>query len=250
MDTKLLQDIGLTEGETRVYLSLLKIGESTTGPLSKEAEVSSSKVYKILDRLIKKGLVGHSTKGKTKHFSALDPKRILDFMDDKEKEMLIRRERVRKLIPELEREQRGGKKPYAVVYEGFTAITNYIRGIIDELKGGEGYQVINANYGGDYPGLREFFYKFHKERSKRKINVKMLGNYGIRGKLEKSTHHTADIRYLPQQFIFNMQIFIYKNKLFIIVWEHKYPTAFLIESVEAVKGFNHYFNAMWKIAKK
>jgi len=80
MDTKIFQEIGLTEGETKVYLALLKLGETTKGSLAKEANVSSSKVYELVDKLEKKGLAGHIIKGKIKHFVAMEPKRILDYM--------------------------------------------------------------------------------------------------------------------------------------------------------------------------
>ena len=53
MDVKLLHDIGLTDGETKVYLALISLGTTKTGPLASKAGVSSSKVYKILDRLEK-----------------------------------------------------------------------------------------------------------------------------------------------------------------------------------------------------
>ena len=69
MDSKILQDIGLSEGESKVYFALLKLGETKTGELSKQAGVSSSKVYKILDRLERKGMVGHVLKGEVKYFS-------------------------------------------------------------------------------------------------------------------------------------------------------------------------------------
>ena len=78
MDIKLLLEAGLTEGEVKVYLALLEIGETTTGPLIKKAKVSASKCYDILERLIQKGLVSSSVKANMKYFSAADPKRILD----------------------------------------------------------------------------------------------------------------------------------------------------------------------------
>ncbi|RMD45562.1 TrmB family transcriptional regulator, partial [Candidatus Pacearchaeota archaeon] len=57
MHEALLKEIGLTNGETKVYLSLIKIGESTVGPIAKKSGVSLSKIYEILNNLIKKGLV-------------------------------------------------------------------------------------------------------------------------------------------------------------------------------------------------
>lgn len=252
MDTSevgLLEEIGLTHGETKVYLALLRLGTTKTGSLTKEASVSSSKVYKILDRLIKKGLVGHVLIGKIKYFKALEPKRILDYMEEKEKQLSEKKELVKKLLPQLEIEQKlAGKKTGAIICEGFKATTNFFRNILDDLKAGEEYYVIGASYG-EVPALRPFFYNYHFQRVKHGIIVKMLANYDTKGNLEKTTAKKSEIRYLPKQFISNMQITFYKNKAFIALWT-KTPVGFLIEDEEVVKGFRKYFNAFWKIAKK
>ena len=50
MNPKLLENIGLTEAETRVYLSLIELGSTKTGILSTKSKVSYSKIYKILYR--------------------------------------------------------------------------------------------------------------------------------------------------------------------------------------------------------
>jgi sugar-specific transcriptional regulator TrmB len=248
MDAKLLQEIGLTEGETKVYLALLRLGESKTGPLAKEAKVSSSKVYKVLDRLMDKGLAGHSIKGKIKYFTAVEPKRILEYMEKKEEEMKEKRSVVEKLIPQLELEQKMAKKPEAVVYDGFKAVTNMIKNIIDEIgKGGE-YCVLGATYG-DTPGLRPFFYNHHTKRAKKSIKVKMLANFETKGNLEESTMKNAEIRYLPKQFVSNMTTYFYNKKILIVLWTRS-PTAFVMESEEAVKSFKAYFDSFWAIAKQ
>ena len=80
MNKKLLEEIGLTNGEIKVYLALLKLAETTTGKIIEEAQISSGKIYEILDKLIKKGLVSYITKDKTKYFTTSSPNRILDYM--------------------------------------------------------------------------------------------------------------------------------------------------------------------------
>ena len=52
MDETLLEKLGLTKGEIKVYLALNKLGESSIGPIGKESKVSKSKMYDILDKLI------------------------------------------------------------------------------------------------------------------------------------------------------------------------------------------------------
>ena len=134
MESKLLEEIGLTEGETKVYLALLRLGPTKTGQLATKAGVSSSKVYKILDRLISKGLAGHIIKGKIKYFNAMKPKRILDYIEEREKLLLDKKELVKRILPELEMEQKMAEKlTEATIYGGFKAVTNLFRSIIDEF---------------------------------------------------------------------------------------------------------------------
>ena len=66
MEITKLKKIGLTQGEIKVYLALIKHGAQTKSHLAIKADVSSSKVYEIAERLIKKGLVSSFTKNKIK----------------------------------------------------------------------------------------------------------------------------------------------------------------------------------------
>jgi len=256
MDTKILQEIGLTSGETKVYLALLKLGSTKTGPLAKEANVSSSKVYKILDRLMKKGLAGHIIRGKIKYFQAMEPSSIINYLDEKEKQMQEKRKFVEQLLPQLENRKNAGLNlTNASIYDGFKAVTNLIWNIVDELKPKETYYVIGAYYGNlpspatEVPGLRAFFQKHHTRRAKKGIIVKMLANNNLKGKMMPATAIKSEIKYLPQYLITNMQIVFYKNKTIIILFTQS-PIAFLIESSEAVESFKIYFDTFWNIAQK
>src|SRR3989344_6062924 len=84
MDNRLFEDIGFSKGEVKVYFALLDLGESTIGPLSKKAEITAAKVYPILEKLIKKGLVSFIIKSDTKYFSPANPKRILEYLGEEE----------------------------------------------------------------------------------------------------------------------------------------------------------------------
>ncbi|VVC02756.1 HTH-type sugar sensing transcriptional regulator TrmBL1 [Candidatus Burarchaeum australiense] len=249
MDLKLLEEIGLTPGEVKVYLALLKLGPSKTGPLCAAAGVSSSKIYKILDRLHAKGLAGHVIIGKAKHFAAMQPRCVLDYMDEKQARLAKDRKAVEGMVGELERmQEKAGVKTEVFVYEGFRGVTNLFRGMLADLKAGEEYYVIGAGYGENVPGLRPFFHNHHLRRSERRIGLKMLANHDQREALEASTKLKAEIRYLPQYLITNMEIAFYKNKVIMALWTRE-PKGFLIESEEAVKNFQKYFNSFWKIAK-
>lgn len=249
MDSKILQDIGLSEGESKVYFALLKLGETKTGELSKQAGVSSSKVYKILDRLERKGMVGHVLKGEVKYFSPLNPQAIVNYIEEKEKSLEEKKQEIKGIIPQFESLIKNSEnKSQAAIYEGFKSVANLFRNMLDELNKGDEYFVIGARYA-SIKGVREFFYKHHMSRAEKKIKLNMLANLETKGNLEPTTAKLSERKYLPGYLSTNVQIVFYKRKSFIVIWTEE-PVAFLINNEEAVKGFRAYFDVLWKIAKK
>ena len=87
IDTSVLKDIGLTNGQIKIYISLLELGETTSGPLIKKSELQNSVVYNALNKLIKHGLVTYIQKGKRKYFSTTDPKNLIQFIQDKKEKV-------------------------------------------------------------------------------------------------------------------------------------------------------------------
>ncbi len=250
MNIRIFEEIGLTSGEIKVYLALLKIGQSSTGGIAKESQVSRSKVYNILDKLTKKGLVGHLLKGEITYFKAMEPKRIIDYMEEKNKKFNQQKEIIQKMLPELESKQKSAKsKTEATLYEGFKAIKNFYLNILDELSSKDIYYVIGATYGENKLGIKEFFENYHRQRAKKKIKIKMLANYNTEKDLVKTTYLNAEIKFLPQYLISNMIIVFYKTKSFIFFLS-KEPVGFLIENEEITKGFKSYFDVFWRVAKR
>jgi len=84
---EILRELGFSEREIKVYLALLKLGQTTVGPIAAKTRMQHSKVYQTLEKLIDKGLVSFVLKSKTKHFEAQDPKHIL-ILSKKKKESL------------------------------------------------------------------------------------------------------------------------------------------------------------------
>ena len=249
MDASVLEKIGLSGGEIKVYLALLKLGSTKTGPLALNAGVSSSKVYKILARLEQKGLVGHVIKQGIKHYKTLETRKIIDYIDEKEGGLQERKRLVEKMLPELDRQRNIFSKPEATVYSGFKAVTSFFKNILEELKAGDEYFVIGARYSERSEMEKRFFYKFHQRRALKKIKLKMLASHDVRKDLVKTTRQNSELRFLPPHFLTQISIVFYKNKAFIVVWADEIA-GFLIESKQVVKSFQTYFENFWKIAKK
>jgi HTH-type transcriptional regulator, sugar sensing transcriptional regulator len=248
MDKQILREIGLSEGEIKVYLALLKIGQAKKTELAKESGVSSSKVYEICSKLQKKGVVGTIFKDKKTHFQAMEPRRLLDFFNEKTAKIEDQKKELEKAIPLLENYSKTQENK-AVLYEGLNAIKNFYKNLLEDLNHGDEYYVIGVNYGVNILGVKEFFENYHNQRIKKGIKVKMLVNSEARNSLVKTVHSKSEIKYLPQYLMSNMIILFYKNKSFIFFLA-KDALGLLIENQEVSKGFKSYFDAFWKIAKK
>src|SRR3989338_2488389 len=105
MNTQVLRELGLTDGEVKVYLALVGLGESTSGPIVEQSGVSVSKVYILLDRLAKKGLVSHVVKEKTKYFRAADPERLRTYLREKQEKLVEEEQELDVLVRALAAKQ-------------------------------------------------------------------------------------------------------------------------------------------------
>src|SRR3989338_11627246 len=111
METEILEDIGMTQGEIKVYLALLELGETTAGFIKKKTKLQNSVVHLCLGNLIDKGLVNYVEKGKRRFYTATEPEKLLGFLDEK-------RRRLQGILPALLRKQKEAVKYKVNIYEG------------------------------------------------------------------------------------------------------------------------------------
>ena len=132
MESKILEDLGLSKREAKCYLALLELGSSTIGDIVKKSEIPSSKIYEILDRLIEKGLANYIIKKNQKHFQTSDPEAILNSFEEKKRHF-------EELLPKLkEKQKQGEEKQFVEMYEGKQAIFKLLRMLVEETpKGGD-----------------------------------------------------------------------------------------------------------------
>jgi len=249
MDASVLREMGLTSGEAKVYLALAKRGPSKSGPLAIAAGVSYSKVYKMLARLELKGLATHVIRGDVKIFSASEPKRLLDYLDEERQKIDSKREELEKLLPSFEKQFHSITSSEAQLFTGFKSVTNIFRNVLDELKKGDSYCIMGVRYFDETPQMKEFFYKYHQRRALKGIKANLLANSNTRGKLVEPTTRSSEIRYLPQELDLDINFLLYKDKVFINTWE-KEPISVLIQNKTIKENMQRIFDSVWKTAKK
>ena len=250
METKLLEEIGFSNGEIKVYFALLELGEATIGPISKKAGVTSAKTYPILDKLQAKGLITHIIKSDTMYFQLLNPERIVDFLADKEKRLSIQKQELKQLIPSLLSIQKQEAKQYATVYETFNGIKTLYDDLLEYLcKNKEDF--IGFTLGNEYQSAQAnlFFKNYDAKRKSLGIKTRLIGLEGQRGffKKEYSSNRNIEIRFLNQAL--PTGVIIYGDKVATLLWG-KTPAAFVISSKQNADSYRKFFEDLWKIAKR
>lgn len=84
---KSLQLAGLSQKEAQVYLAALELGEGTAQEIAQKAKIGRSTAYFVLEGLEDQDLITVFHRGKTKHFAAEDPKRLLDSSEEQYRAM-------------------------------------------------------------------------------------------------------------------------------------------------------------------
>ena len=247
MDTKILEEIGLTDSEIKVYLALLELGSSKKGPIVKKAGITSSKIYEVIDKLIERGLASYVVKDKVKYFNAAPPSRIKDYLKEKEAKLKEQENELDKLLPSLELKQKlKEKKTDAEVYRGWRGMQTIYNDLLQSLKRGEQYYIMGASRGLDTKKVKSFYTRFNEKSIKKKLKANIIFNENARGNVPNA-EKTGKVKYLDQTT--PSEILVYKNKTAIVLLE-KEPLIILIRGESIAKSFKAYFDVMWLVAKK
>jgi len=249
MDTASLKEAGLTEGEIKVYLALLELGSSTTGPIIEHAGVARSFIYNILEHLIQKGLISYIIKEKTKYFQAAEPQKILEYIEEREKKLEINKKKVEKLIPTLLLKQQLAKKSEAKIFEGFKGMITVHEHTYEKLKKGESYFYLGLT-----PVQPKHFHAYwqkdHQRRSKAGIYCRLLFNKKTDFKILKNrnSYKGCDARYMPIDIETPAWIMGYKD-VTVFGFVSIKPITFEIINKEIADSFKAYFDDFWKKSK-
>jgi sugar-specific transcriptional regulator TrmB len=235
MDTKTLENIGLTKNQAEVYLTLLKLGSTTAQHIIQESGLHRSPVYDALEKLRERGLVSFVTKDFKKYFQAAPPKALYSYLEEKKQELS-------EVMPQLETlENMKTEEIEASVYkgkEGLKAI-HY-----DMLKEGKQIDVLGGK-GLIFSELKYYIPHWEKERLKKNMKWRILWDTKkVRDEVIKLP--LVEGKVLPEGNETKSVINIYGNKVAIFLWNGLNPTAFMIDNKDVANSFRTWFELIYK----
>ncbi len=238
----MLAELGFTNAESRVYIDLLRFGDSKTGSIMQRSGLYSSVVYNSLKHLMEEGFVTFYTRGRIKYFSAVDPARIVDA----EKEKM---ELAEAMAERLSLIRKTAEEPSRVfVFEGRKAVRTIFNDILSTLKSGDEQLVIGISDTGS--GMGEFIRRWEEKRVRSGIRKRVLVSNKSKEWLSYyGMQKLVDIRAISNSLYINMSINIYGSKVVLILWARE-PTYILIESKDISKNFRSYFEMLWRKSQR
>lgn len=241
--TALMQNLGLTEIEARVYVELLKLGSTTTGPLVRKTELHRATVYDVLKRLMEKGLVSYITRQNTKYFQSVDPERFLDFLQEEEEQFQHKKEETKKLIGELDQLKKTTlQKQQANLFVGKKAI----RAMYEKIMRHKEVWTFGS-HGRFKKVMGSYFQQFQQRKKRLGIKTRLLLSERVRG-TDLADPRYAEVHYLQKNYDSPTATHIFGDYVAIIVWEET-PIGFLIESKDTANAFRNYYQIIWEVAK-
>lgn len=248
---EVLEQLGLSKNEARLYTILIKYGETTVQELQKHSPFPRTLLYHILNQLIELGLVTFIQKPRRTVYIAEDPERFYDLLSDREKEFEKSKVLLKDTIPELRNQYRlSHNRPGIRLFEGIERYRDALEDIIHTKPDCVyGYQDIQEKI---KPGfkIRE---QMDREREAWGIkeNILLLENTYLKSwvKTQEKKSNTT-YRFITEPIEpFAVDLRIYANKVVHTSYEGKEPIVTIIEDKNLFEMQKNIFIYLWKKGK-
>ncbi len=230
-----LKEIGFSDSEAVIYLTLLKKGEISVAEISQISGLHRTNIYDSLEKLKEKGFATHILKENKQFYRATEPEIVLDYLKEQQK-------KIENVLPQFKQIQNTIKEKVVVeVFKGEQGMKMVLKDILKEKKEVVGYSVAGQ--------LRKFLPEFSEyyfiEQEKHKIKHKFIYTSGT----AKPSTKFYEIRYLPKEYASATITLCYGNVLLNLIWEPE-MNAIRVRCKEVADAYRKHFEVLWKIANK
>jgi len=244
MTLEILRKLGLSEGERRVYLTLLEEGKSPINKLHEKTGIERRNIYDILNKLIEKGIISYTKENKKRFFQSSHPNKILNYLEEQKAKIEETKKELRPLIPELI--EKFSEKKQSVDAEIFRGEEGIKAVWEDMLNYPNVYWIGSGRY---IPKQQPLFFT-HWNNRRIKLKVVWWNLMRIEMKKEVKQMPYEHIKFLPKEFSGSPTVVgIYGNKIVNFLFGENL-FAFVIESKELSENYKRYHKYLWeKVAK-
>ncbi len=239
---RLLNQMGFSKNESKVYLAALESGPSSAQDLAQQAGLPRTTVYSVLEYLVARGVVGKTVKqGKTR-FLADPPEKLLSIVTEL-------RAQVEKSLPQLEAVyNKSETKPKIYFYEGKGAI----RKAFDDTLAVKPEEILMWNtdlyFNFERYGLDKHYIE---NRVKSRIHAKRIAGEGSVWHTKNKPYDTQELSettIVPRKIFWpGIEVNIYANK--VVFMNFAENNSVIIESKAIADAMRQVYQLSWVGAK-
>lgn len=222
----------LSEKEANVYMTLLRLGQSTAQEISNKAQLNRVTTYDILKSLQEKGYVSYVIISNVKHFEAADPKKFLH-------DLKVKQIRIKQALPKLEAIKHSiKKKPQVEMYEQIAGIKTILNDILEERK--------ETLFIGSYKMIEKLSYNF-PNFIKRKRDRNMFSKV-ITTDTKEMRNYDTNKKFIELKLVkekFPVTKIIYADKVAYLTFEEQNSIGILIKNKQIAQTERLLFEMMW-----
>jgi len=235
MDVQILEDLGFTNAEIKVYLALLELGTATAGPIIEKSGLQSSVVHATLNKLTEKGLISFVMEGQRKHYLASNPQHITEYIQEK-------KEKFEQILPQLLLKQNlARQRPQVVMFQGIKGIKELLLELLE--AGGKEHHTFGSSVKSLILG-ESWWLSYHKKRAEKGIKAKLIFNESLKSWTIENEYPLTKYKFTKMGFEPLTETIIRNDKIGVIIWTDK-PIGILIQNKEAADSYDKYFQMMW-----
>lgn len=241
-----LSELGLSDGERKLYILSLSLGPTSIAKLAEHLGIPRPNLYKVIERLETFGLAKFSERKKfARTFVVEPPTMITELLKQKRDKIALFDSRVTQSMPDLLAMYSQGELPTSIkILQGKEAYLKVFYQILDEEKVSVDFCGSVEDYLGFLPQIDQD--RWTKQRVARGTHVRVLALPGAEANRLSTVadEQLREIRWLPNEQTFQSAFQLFGNK--VVIWQPHAPLALLIEDQYIVKMLRALFEIMWK----
>jgi sugar-specific transcriptional regulator TrmB len=249
MNTTILKNFGLNRNDITVYETLLKIGRSKTGPIIRNSQIVSSRVYESLRLLVSRGLVSYQVRNNIKYYQAESPEQLIVEAGKNVGELKELAKEITSLPIILP------SRNDVNIYEGRHGFKMAFNQHIERMKKGEKVCIIGFSKRAytqsvNAKELRTFFTNTDLLMIPKKADARVLTERDLLKILKKERIDPSiyKIKYLPAGYFGPCAVNLSETEVLLSIWGES-PIVFSIKNPIMIKTFQKNFDFLWSISK-
>jgi sugar-specific transcriptional regulator TrmB len=234
-----LSELGLAPHEASVYMAVLRLGETSAGPIINEVKLHREQVYRALRNLVDQGFLTEVDKNGVSNFIAIDP---TIFVNRSKTKLAL----AQSLLPTLSALQ---SKKYQIVqvWEGEEAIKRQHEDMVNTLKEGEEYLILGGVGEVYLDAAKKYIALFQPEYKRKNIKSRLIAykGYGYPGGTPFGENVSVKTIDRPGAST-PISTVIYGDKYALDIIDPDGIVIITIENKKVADSFRQTFEALWK----